>query len=493
MLKKFLYMALLGAVMTSCSENLMDEINKDESNPPASSVNAKFQITDAIVGAGYSTWGGAYAWYVASFTEQIFGTGNNQLMKAELRMRSETAASSTYNNEWNATYGNLMNIKQIIEKCEEGGVNSGQLDLKGMAQVLWTLSFEALTDLHGDIPYSEALGGSRQPKLDSQESIYTDLLKRIDDAIANIKAAEAAGMNNAAGQDLLYGGNLTKWKGFAYAVKARLLLNTLYRNPSVLTDVLAAANEALSAGFDGAELTIFNGVDCDNSWTAYNWSRYYSGACGTVAELMAERNDPRYDVYACDLFGTGIDYAPAGDDVLAKSTETVGFPTWLENGAATMHLLSKSELYFIVAEAKARLGQDASAELAEAITASFEDYALSDGGMIGFDPSSAADYIASIGSASLAEIMVQKYIAQARDEQIQTYNDIRRCKALGQEFITLQNPNNTSGGQNQWPLRLPYGNSDVVSNPNVSAAFGSGNEAGNYLFTENVWLFGGSR
>lgn len=46
MLKKFLYMALLGAAMTSCSENLMDEINKDESNPPASSVNAKFQITD---------------------------------------------------------------------------------------------------------------------------------------------------------------------------------------------------------------------------------------------------------------------------------------------------------------------------------------------------------------------------------------------------------------------------------------------------------------
>lgn len=45
--------------------------------------------------------------------------GNNQLMKAELRMRSETAASSTYNNEWNATYGNLMNIKQIIEKCEK--------------------------------------------------------------------------------------------------------------------------------------------------------------------------------------------------------------------------------------------------------------------------------------------------------------------------------------------------------------------------------------
>lgn len=44
-----------------------------------------------------------------------------------------------------------------------------------------------------------------------------------------------------------------------------------------------------------------------------------------------------------------------------------------------------------------------------------------------------------------------------------------------------------------WPLRLPYGNSDVVSNPNVAAAFGTGNQAGNYFFTENIWLFGGTR
>jgi hypothetical protein len=89
--------------------------------------------------------------------------------------------------------------------------------------------------------------------------------------------------------------------------------------------------------------------------------------------------------------------------------------------------------------------------------------------------------------------MVQKYLAQARDEQIQTYNDLRRCKALGEEHIKLLNPNNTSGGKNQWPLRLPYGNSDVISNPNIAAAFGSGNTAGDYLFTENVWLFGGTR
>ena len=34
---------------------------------------------------------------------------------------------------------------------------------------------------------------------------------------------------------------------------------------------------------------------------------------------------------------------------------------------------------------------------------------------------------------------------------------------------------------------LPYGDSDVVSNPNVAAAFGSGNDAGMYIFSKKVW------
>lgn len=37
-------------------------------------------------------------------------------MRAELRNSAEWAASTTFNNVWNATYGNLMNIRQMIEK-----------------------------------------------------------------------------------------------------------------------------------------------------------------------------------------------------------------------------------------------------------------------------------------------------------------------------------------------------------------------------------------
>lgn len=85
--------------------------------------------------------------------------------------------------------------------------------------------------------------------------------------------------------------------------------------------------------------------------------------------------------------------------------------------------------------------------------------------------------------------MVQKYIAESRDQQLYTYSDLRRCRRMGEAFVAMRNPNNTDNGKNRWPLRLPYGNSDVVSNPKVAAAFGEGNSAGMYVFEKGGWLY----
>lgn len=491
MLKKFIYTACMALALVSCTEDIMDEINRDESNPPAEAVPSKFMVTDAITSTAFSTWGGSYAWYAGVYTEQYFGTGNNQYMKAEIRQRSETASSTTYNNEWNGTYANLNNVKQMIEKCSEGGIDVGAYDLRGMAEVLWVLNFEALTDLHGDIPYSEAMNVAvSQPKLDSQENIYKDLLAKTDAAIADLSKAKESKLNNAGAQDILFGGNLDQWLGLAHAVKARLLLNTSFRNPAAIAQVITEGEAALAAGFNGAELTVFNGVSADNPWTAFNWSRQYLGASKTVVDYMDARKDPRLDLYAVPFYG-GPAYAAPGDDELATSTTTVGYPAWLENGAASVHLLGLAELHFILAEAKTRQGQDAKANFEAAVKASFDDIATaSDEADLA---SMADDYIASIANVDLTEIMVQKYISMTRGQTIQTYNDIRRCRALGEEHIKLQNPNNTLAGVNQWPYRYAYGNSDVISNPNVAKAFGSGNDAGKYIFTEPVWIFGGSR
>lgn len=46
-------------------------------------------------------------------------------------------------------------------------------------------------------------------------------------------------------------------------------------------------------------------------------------------------------------------------------------------------------------------------------------------------------------------------MAQALDEQVETYNDLRRLKAMGEEYVILTNPRNTQSGINRYPERLP--------------------------------------
>ena len=489
---KYLYgLALATMLFSSCSENLMDRVNRKETSKTADKVAAKFQLTDAEVSTAYSTVNGAYAWYVSSYTEQLFGTGNNQMMKAELRNPSETASAATFNNEWNSTYSNLHNLYQMIEKCSEGGINASQSDILGEALILNAINWGVLTDLHGDVPFSECFKGISAPKVDTQESIYTAILAMLDQA----QTALAAGGNNAGEQDLLFGGDTKKWSAFGHAVKARYLLHTYGRNKSVLSEVVKEAQAAIAGGFTGCYLKVFNGVTADNAWSAYQWSRYYIGSNKTVDDLMLERKDPREPIYNMDRFGENIIGEPGNSDQ-ATLVQALNEPAWLENGAANLVIMSESELYFILAEAQAILGQDATAAFEKAVSSNVKEYFAIAGESI--EDSDVEEYIDNITplfeADPVKEIRIQKYLAQTRGEVIETYNDIRRIIYTDGKYpVEMKNPNNTSSVGNRWPLRLPYGDSDVVSNPNVTAAFGSGNEAGMFIFTENVWWAGGNR
>lgn len=492
--------------LASCSEDTMDRINTDHSNPPIDVVNGKLMITDGIVSTGFSTTSGDYSFYTSIYCEQLFGTANNQFKNAELRLISEVAGSTTFNNTWNSTYLNLLNLKTIIEKCSEGGTNEGQADLRGMARLLSAVCWGYLTDMHGDIPCSEALGGGdlKQPVIDKQESIYGYMFSLIDGAIDDFKTAQADGMRNVGSQDLLYANNNASWLAFAHAVKARYKLHMMVRDSSALAQAKAEAQAALEGGFQGAVLDIYTGTEALMSpWPAFQYSRDYCANSKTMYDLLAEREDPRRPIYI-NYYWQGEDDGetaptygtPGNEEEATAAAGDLDAPKWItysmdwypEFAAAPTHILSLSEMYFIIAEADARQGADVTPALTAAVEAAFADASLF--GNVGM---SAADYVASlsdrIAANPLKEVMTQKYIAQGRDEQAETYNDLRRCRALNEELVVMTNPRNMSGNQNRWPLRLPYGNSDVSCNPNVREAYGDGM----YIYTEPIWIFGGNR
>ena len=311
----------------------MDRINRDEAHPGQSVVSAKFQLTDAIVASVFTTNTGNFSWYVSSYTEQLLGTGNNQAKNAELRSVNEIAASSTFDNEWNGTYLNLNNIQQMIEKCNEGGNSVGQSDIQGMGQVLAAFNWGVMTDLFGDIPCSEAFKVSA-PKIDKQEDVYTHIFELLDAAITNFD--NAADMKNAGSYDVLFDGNVAKWRGLAHALKARYLLHESGRaadKNAQYAQVLTEVNAAIADGFDGANLNIFDGDAQIDAWSAYFYSRGYTASSKTVDDLMVARQDPREAIYnynGADYFGAPAELGlmTPGDADAAGATGATNFPLW---------------------------------------------------------------------------------------------------------------------------------------------------------------------
>lgn len=478
-MKKYISMAMTLAIVgfSACTEDQMDKVNVDNSHPQGSAVSANLQLSEAIMSTGFGSVSGDYAFYGASLTEQVMGSGNNQLMKAELRNSGELAASSTFNNTWNNGYYNLKNLKEMEVKINEGLASSGeQWDLLGAVQCLQVINWGILTDLHGDIPYAEALQEDiKQPNLSKQQEVYAGILATIDEAIKNLQRTDG-NKGLKAEQDLLFKGNAKQWLGLAYALKARYNLHKSAIDGGALAAAKAAAQQALDLGFQGAEITEFNGVTCDNPWSAFVWSRGYSAPSKTVADLMAANNDPRYDYYNGDAAGQ------PGDEEVAKISFYNDYPAYYDLGSQPIHMFSLHEVYFILAECQARAGEDATAAFQAGVATCIDEI----GSWFGEDLGG-ADFAAGL-ETSLENIMVQKYLAMCIDEQVETYTDLRRCKAMGQEFVKMTNPKNTQAGLNRWPNMLPYGNGSVSSNPNIAAAFGDGM----YVYEKKCWIFGGN-
>lgn len=506
--------AALSLSLVSCSEDVMDTINKDLNH--STDVSAKFIVTDLITRTAISITGGDLNTYAAVAVEHEGGVFN-QLYNAETRT-SEWNTSTCFNNSWGTIYSNMKNALKVIEKTADDaeGTDAGNAAIRGVAEVIYAHNSAILTDLFGDAPYSEACQGSANltPALDSQQSIYTSLMATLDKAIADLKAG---GANSGLGAfDYLYGGDNTKWLKFAYGLKARLLMHTIFRasdKEAVYKQIIELADMSFA---DASEQADFNVYDSSN-WNPtfdFQYSRDYFGFSQSMYNKMMARNDKRITRILFEPYGYHL--TPDSEDLmLVPNGEDFAPVQWVYTYdafslamTASTYLMSFYELQFLKAEALARLGRDAEAKacvklaLEEAFvnTEASVQAALATGqlGMPDDDestPLTAADadeYYERIieplnGNDLLAEIMVQKYLAMygANGESLETYNDIRRMMALGEDFVELENPKNAT----KFPLRYSYGADDTTTNPNVQTAFGNGQ----YVFTEPVWWAGGSR
>lgn len=510
--------------LAGCSEDTMDRINNNNNNPL--NTEAKFLISDLITATAFSTVGGDLSTYASIYMEHEVGT-HNQMYSAELR-NGEPSSSSTYNNSWESAYANIKKAKLAIKKCSPGGPEEGSGVTLGIAKVMLAYNAAVLTDLFGDVPYTQAgvldeegLPVYWQPVLDTQKNIYADIFKNLDEAIVLFEAKKDNGVYGSVGKkDYIYGGKPELWLKATYALKARYTMRLLEKSSNKaqdLTNVLDYISKSFTSASEELKYAIYDGSSQTNPLAAFSDSRGALAASKSFAKKLTDRNDPRYPhLYIKYNPNTGefatvtdlskLRLAPNGDDENLIETQLGEYDVTVTNNsyAAPTQLLSYHELLFLKAEALARQGTNlpaAESALKEAIAAAFANLENSIAATAeAYDDVNEADLSSTVSAAyftsdvkalfdasPIKEVMIQKYLAfmGASGESLEAYNDYRRMLAAGESFITLVNPFNT----NKFPLRFVYGNSDVLANPNVGNIVGDGT----YAYKEKVWWAGGTR
>jgi len=458
----------------------MDRINDNINDP--SDMASRLIITDAMTSSAFSVTGGDFGFYSSIYIEHNSGVWG-QFYNADIRS-SQPSSSTTYNNSWDAAYANLYSLSIIRDKCSEGGSEAGNYHTLGIAQILTAYNLAMLTDVMGDVPWTEALkpGVIFTPVLDSQEKIYNDVFSLLDEAISNLDKESV--YPSLGTQDMIYGGNIEKWKKFAYGLKARYTMRLSFRTPRY-TDVISYANQSFSSISEQAQFN-YNGNTSQSPFYCIFQDRDYYGASLSLHNKLTERNDPRDNIFFMahpDAGSTDLVFAPNG---MANQVQGYYSISAISTVTAPTYLLSYHEIEFLKAEAFVRSGNLALADTAlrKAVTAAFQKV------NIGLTAADAVTYFnntvrARFNSDPLSEVMNQKYLAFYEEESVEAYNDCRRLMAMGDNVITLDNPLNST----KFPVRFSYGSEDVTTNRNIRDAYGDGM----YVYSEKVWWAGGNR
>ena len=113
-------------------------------------------------------------------------------------------------------------------------------NMLAVAKIWGAFLFQRMTDLYGNVPYSEAGYAFHQniykPKYDSQESIYTDMIEQVKEGIS-LLSTEKPGIEG----DLFYNGDISQWKKFGNSLLLRIGMRLSKVNPELAGTTAKAA------------------------------------------------------------------------------------------------------------------------------------------------------------------------------------------------------------------------------------------------------------
>ena len=295
-IKTILMCFMLASVLTSCTSEF-DKINTDQTVLSSSEIDASF-AGSALANAQYrglqhggpccpskddpGTWQLAtmlHSMFYAHYTVGQIGWGpNTERYEMNDGWRDRL---------WLRFYSIAVPSLQTSFKAAEGD------ELATAVLKVWKVfMYQRITDHFGAIPYSQAGNGQTDVPYDSQEAIYADFFKLLDEAIAVLNSN--AGKAVFSDSDLIFEGNVDKWKSFANTLKLRIAIRVSGVDPSnakikaeeaVASGVMTSSDQSAFINPNGsAELT--NNMNIVSGWGEHRLS-------ASMESTLKGYNDPR--------------------------------------------------------------------------------------------------------------------------------------------------------------------------------------------------------
>lgn len=407
------------------------------------------------------------------------------------------------------TYGDL--IKHWRELEVRTSSDAKYANMQGVAKIWGAYLFQRMTDMFGNVPYSEAgLGYYEQiykPKYDTQESIYRDMIQQVKEGV-NLLSADKPAISG----DLFYDGDISKWKKFGASLLLRIGMRLSEVAPDLAKQTVADA-VAIGVMSQPEDLCMLihdaSGKNAFKNPLAFRFlddNFIKSDAIKiskTFMDYLKTTNDPRIHVY-CSLkdgdttldkqFGLPNGYdthtiPSVGNDFKGlENTSNFNINTILRMDAPTIFLMP-SETKLLLAEAVLRGWTNGNAEALykEAVTSSMKEQEIAYGPQGVITDDEINTYLAQnlFTAASTTEkkleLIGEQYWVATFINGYESYANWRRT---GYPKLT---PTNYSGSMSPGviPTRLPYSTDEYTNNrANIETAI---QQQGVDKVTTHVW------
>lgn len=473
------YILLLAAFMmlhTSCDDGF-EEVNI---NPVAADeINPNFQFSYVQLrtsGERYENWraGLIYSSMMIQHLSATCGywTGDKYTWNSGY-------SSSLFERAFEQQVREIQDLVNTLETTERGDAA-----MLGMARIWRVVIFQRLTDMYGDIPYSQAgkgfLEGIDFPVYDSQADIYADMLKELEESVAQLTGG---GFGNA---DIIYSGDLDKWKRFGNSMMLRLAMRLSEVDPATAQawTEKAIAGGVMTSNDDIAYIEHTNGpegINRNGIGEVLDAANGFGDGCprlsATLVDWMTATGDPRLALWGvAPVNGGDINGMPNGLDETTiqnnpTGTSTDDFSTinpLMVTVSTPMVFQNYAEVELLQAEAILRgwATGDAATHYNNGVKAAMQMYPIFDASLA-VDDAAVDAYLAANPFDNTMKQIGEQYWAATFLNEYETFSNWRRTGYP--ELTPVNYEGNVTNGT--IPLRLTYPESELgVNGDNLNAA-----------------------